>query len=656
MTKRRVTLDIETFVNYFLVKIKGVATGRLASFEMWPGVKFDLAGLQRVLRDYNIVTFNGNNFDVPLLTLAMTGATAAELKAAADAIISESIPGWAFYDRWGLQRPDWIDHIDLIEVAPGDGSLKLYGGRLHSKRLQDLPIEHDATVTEGSRRDVDSYCENDLDTTIDLLNYLSPQIDLREKMSAVYGTDLRSKSDAQIAEAVIRKMVSEKLGMKVSKPAIPAGTAYRYTPPAWLRFETPALVAKLAEICAARFVIDINGSPIEPPCLSGAVIRIGSSDYRMGIGGLHSSEEKTAHFARNGIVLMDADVTSYYPSIILGCNLFPKHLTEVFLTVYRDIFDTRVKAKREGNKVVNEVLKIVLNGSFGKFGSKYSVLYAPDLMLQVTLTGQLALLMLIERMEATGIAVVSANTDGIVLKFHESLMPVATTNIKWWEKTTGFGMEDTRYRALCSRDVNNYVAVKDKGVKGKGAYAETSIAKNPRNTICVEAAKAFLEHGTPVAQTVIDCRDIRKFVTVQRVTGGAVRITKTTFDDRLTPGKMRDVLLAAGWTQSVPGPLSKARFVQSEIDLGMDVETAYRTHCGDDEFDYLGKVVRFYYGQGVTGALHYAKRTKTGGRNKVPRSDGAVPCMELPDEFPEDIDYGAYISEATDILKDIGVL
>jgi hypothetical protein len=386
------------------------------------------------------------------------------------------------------------------------------------------------------------------------------------------------------------------------------------------------------------------------------VVRIGASDYRMGIGGLHSSEEKISHFARDGIVLMDADVTSYYPSIILGCNLFPTHLTEVFLTVYRDIFDTRVKAKREGNKVVNEVLKIVLNGSFGKFGSKYSVLYAPDLMLQVTLTGQLALLMLIERMEATGIAVVSANTDGIVLKFEQSMMGMVKANIKWWEGVTGFGMEDTTYRALCSRDVNTYIAVKEKGVKGKGAFAEPSIAKNPRNTVCVEAVKAFLEHAKPIAQTIIECRDIRKFVTVQRVTGGAVRILRSSFDESLRPSQMRDVLLANKWFQTVPGPLTKAKFDVIPDGCGYDVETAYRMHCGEDEFEYLGRVVRFYYGRGVTGALHYAKKTKTGGRNKVPRSDGAVPCMDLPDEFPTDIDYGAYIAEANDILKDIGVL
>jgi len=42
-----------------------------------------------------------------------------------------------------------------------------------------------------------------------------------------------------------------------------------------------------------------------------------------------------------------------------------------------------------------------------------------DKMLQVTITGQLVLLMLIEMLEDAGISVISGNTDGIVSKYHK---------------------------------------------------------------------------------------------------------------------------------------------------------------------------------------------------------------------------------------------
>lgn len=60
--------------------------------------------------------------------------------------------------------------------------------------------------------------------------------------------------------------------------------------------------------------------------------------------------------------------------------------------------------------------KIQINGTFGKTGSPYSVLFAPTMLIQTTITGQLSLLMLIEWHEIYGIPVISANTDGVVIK------------------------------------------------------------------------------------------------------------------------------------------------------------------------------------------------------------------------------------------------
>jgi hypothetical protein len=652
--KVTVTLDIETYKNYFLVMFKRVDTKVVRYYELYDGQELNVKAIRQILQNYRVVSFNGNNYDIPMLIYALRGASNTELKAASDWIILGDNRAWQFYDHYNLTAPDWIDHIDLIEVAPGDGSLKLYGGRLHSKRLQDLPISPDAFIGPLDRQRLIDYCENDHDTTADLFNHLAPQIELRTTMSAVYGTDLRSKSDAQIAEAVIRKRMTEILGRRVEKPVIPPGTTFRYKPPAFLKFKTEALRTKLAEIEQAAFVIDTNGSPIEPPALSGAVIRIASGAYRMGIGGLHSSETCIAHYADDDTVLMDVDVASFYPYIILNCGLFPKHLTDAFLKVYRDIVDTRIAAKKRGDDIVASSLKITINGSFGKLGSKYSSLYAPDLMIQVTVTGQLSLLMLIEAFEIHGISVVSANTDGIVLKFKHADMEKVRTIYKAWESKTGFTMEETQYRAIFSRDVNNYIAVKAKGVKGKGDYADVSIAKNPSNAICVDAVKAFIADGVPIAETIVRCRDIRKFLTVQRVTGGAVKITRTSYDDSLKPSQMRALLLANGWLQLAPGPLSSAKFDYIPDGCGYDVETAYRMHCGEDEFDYLGKVVRFYIGNGVKGPLHRMLKNNKGNRNKVSSSEGAVPLMELPETFPPDVAYDYYIAEAFKILKDIG--
>ena len=659
--KKRIVMDVECFHGYFLIKFKGVDSGVTRDYELYDGYPLDVTTVRSILEHHTIITFGGNGYDMPIVTLALTGATNAQLKSASDWLIvgenGEGHTAWEFYDTYALPRPDWVDHIDLIEVAFGQGSLKLYGGRLHSKRLQDLPYEPSTVIRPHMRETVRSYCGNDLDTTIDLFKHLTPQIELREKMSTTYGVDLRSKSDAQIAEAVIRKEVGKLLRTKVERPVIPPGTTFRYKAPEFLKFRTPVLQAKLREVLAAEFVIAASGSPVEPPALAGAKVRIGDGVYRMGIGGLHSSETCVAHWADDDTIIMDADVASYYPSIVLNCGLAPKHMGDAFTQVYRGIVNKRLAAKKAKDTVVADALKITINGSFGKLGSKYSALYAPDLMIQVTVTGQLALLVLIESMELGGVRVISANTDGIVLKFSPRQLDVVRQNIKAWEAATGFLMEETRYRALLSRDVNNYIALKEGGgVKGKGAYATTTIAKNPTNEICVDAIKAFLDKGVPLAQTIIGCRDIRKFLTVRTVRGGAIKITHTKYDDGLTASKKRDVLLANGFIQIVQGPLAKAKFDWIPDGCGYDVETAYRLHCGEDRFDYIGKVVRWYYARGVKGPLHYKTTNSKGNRNAVPNSEGAKPLMELPDEFPTDVDYDWYLTEANRILKDIGVM
>lgn len=244
--------------------------------------------------------------------------------------------------------------------------------------------------------------------------------------------------------------------------------------------------------------------------------------------------------------------------------------------------------------------KLVGNGTFGKLGSQYSILYSPDLMLQVTITGQLGLLMLIEMLELARINVVSANTDGIIIKSPNKNKDLVNEIVKYWENVTGFETEETIYKAIYSRDINAYLALKQDGTfKGKNSYFDPwsggtkeaifRFHKNPVNTICIEAAKAKIKDGIDPVVTIRNCTDIRKFLSVRNVKGGA----------------------SAGET-------------------------------------YLGKTVRWYYSTNATDCL------RTEARNKVPDSEGAMPCMILPDTFPLDIDYEKYEKETEMILENIG--
>lgn len=653
-TKKRLIADVECYRNYFMVGFRNIDNGKVLALEHYEGHPLDVELLDRLMRQNQIITFNGNHYDVPMIFLAITGASNAQLKRASDSIIMQNLKSWEFENAWGVRIPK-LDHIDLIEVAPGQASLKLYGGRVHTLKMQDLPIEPDATITQVDRINLVDYNGNDLNLTIDVMNALKQQLELRQQMSEEYGLDLRSKSDAQIAEAVIKMQIEKITGVKPQRPDIKRGTRFKYQVPDFLQFQSETMLEVLERIRNIDFFVTETGKVELPEELEKFDIRIGGSVYRMGNGGLHSTESSVVQLSDEDHTLYDRDVRSYYPSIILALKLFPPHLGAAFLKVFKAIVDRRLAAKDAGITAVAEAMKIMINGTFGKLGSKWSCLYSPNLLLQVTITGQLTLLMLIERLELAAIPVVSANTDGAVIRCPNVLRDKMLEIVKGWEKATTFETEEVQYAALYSRDVNNYIAIyaqpqEKKGqkvyAKLKGAFAPTGLQKNPTNQIAVEAAVDYLVHDIDINHTVRSCEDIRKFVSVRTVQGGAIQ-GYSDWNPKAKVGEMIACLERSGW-QMWP---DKKTWANEDMTLVLERKEAYR-HVTMEQLkgaEYIGKAVRWYYGVGETRDLRYKTNS-----NSVPRTRGAVPIMELPEEFPSDVNHDWYVREAYGILRDVG--
>lgn len=639
-----VKCDTECYRNYWLCKFK-LPDGTYREWSMFPGQPLDTEGLRAFLHSVpGVITFNGIGYDAPMISAALMGYDCDTLKNLNDAIIpgggKQGVKWWDFYRNFNIPEPTW-EHIDIMEVAPGVRiSLKAYGGRMHAPKLQDLPIEPHELIQPLQRLELSQYCGNDLDTTELLCEKVMPRLKLRHDLGERYGIKVMSKSDAQIAEAVYKK----KLTVPPQKLHMPHGHTFRYVAPEWISFVSPELKELLAMVQRLDFVVndpnqlkvadeeevyDSDGKKISsgvqmPAEIKGRDIIIGQSKYRLGIGGLHSQEKSVSYRAVPGKwEISDHDVNSYYPTLMLLMNMYPPGTGPEFIELLRGIYTERLHAKHmagtgdksEDWQTTADGLKIVLNGTYGKLGSRYSFLFAPELMIRTTLSGQLALLMLIEMLELSGMRVISANTDGIVIITPQGKGWVRDGVISWWEKSTGLETEATHYTSIHSRDVNNYVAFKPDGKhKAKGVFGESGVSpkasptgKHPGKDICNEAVVAFLRDGTPVEQTIRACTDIRKFLVIRNVAGGAIQ--------------------------------------QCEH---FGVTEGGATYC--EPYDkYLGKVVRWYYGTSSTGCLRY----KTNG-NKVGGSDGAVPMMQLGGDFPSDVNYDFYVQEAKSMLTDLG--
>jgi hypothetical protein len=587
-----VFIDVECYKDYFLFCAKNSKSGKITKLPMHSDCALNKTLLREILK-VELISFNGNKYDLPIISGALAGWSCQELHDLSNEIILTDKPTYQILKDKNLKVGNY-NHIDLIEVAIGVASLKIYGGRLHTQKMQDLPIDPTASISPEQRKILELYCQNDLELTELLYNKLLPQINLRREMQITYGMDLRSKSDAQIAETIIKSELNAITNETYTPPLYAPDYSFSYSNPKIISFNKPELIEIYNNLLNEQFLLSAKGSVKMPTWLARQKITIGNTVYKMGIGGLHSCEKSQLVKTSSNYLISDFDVTSFYPSIILQQELYPENMGKEFLILYQSIVNRRIAAKRDKNIVEADVLKIVLNGSYGKFGSRFSALYSPELLLQTTITGQLSLLMLIEALEENAIEVVSANTDGIVTKYRVEDVELVQKLLAEWTLKTTYNLEQTDYRIIASRDVNNYLAVKTDGkTKGKGCFADPSLSKNPDGQIIYEAVIAKMASGKPISQTIKKCTDITKFVTVRTVTGGAI------------------------W-----------------------------------EDKYLGKAIRFYHTS--IPELKEVTITYAKNGNKVPLSVGCMPLMDLPDTFPNDIDYDYYIMKANELLTGVG--
>lgn len=361
MARNTLICDIETYPNYYLVAFMRVGDGKVRVFEETADGSrtYDREQLRKILMQNTTITYNGQSFDMPIIFKGLDGGTVHDCKRACDLIINGNIKYWQAEEVLGTTIPRALDHIDLIEVQPNAwASLKTLNGRLHGKKMQDLPYPPDQDLTPQQIDEVRDYCVNDLEATLLLYEALAEPLRLREALSEQYETDFLSKSDAQIGEGIIKRRIKKLTGDWPTKAPIQPGTTFPFRVPEWLRFKGEEMRGILERLSTAEFFVKANGYVDLPDWLAKRHITIGETTYAMGIGGLHSTERNRMVAADDKHFLRDYDVASYYPAIILGSGLYPKACGPEFLDVYREIRDERITAKKRVKEIDREIAEL----------------------------------------------------------------------------------------------------------------------------------------------------------------------------------------------------------------------------------------------------------------------------------------------------------
>ncbi|KKL05298.1 hypothetical protein LCGC14_2607430, partial [marine sediment metagenome] len=397
----------------------------------------------------------------------------------------------------------------------------------------------DRVVIKEYIKDILDYDVNDTLGTCELFYFLLEDIKLRFEIGEEYGINVLSASNSKIGDIFFRKFYTEATNIPIN---------------VFLKNRTYRNLIKLSDCVYSsvtfrtssfkKLLIDVKSRVVTGT--TGLEIQFKPNDvtYSIGSGGLHSVDYPGIFKSTEETYIRDADVRGYYSNLILNGKVKPKHLSDVFFDVFQTIVDDREEAKIKDYKTKAAVLKITSLGVYGKFNFEYGPLFDTKCTLQVTITGQLQLLMLIERLTIGNFRVISANTDGIVTEIPFDKEAEYYNICKQWEKDVKLNLEYTDYPLYVRKDVNNYFTVKDltdpfnnNNIKAKGQLDEFLRIADPKLTkgfnmpIVAHAIQKYFISNIPIMNTLKACKDIYDFCITTNI-GAKFHLELNTIIDR----------------------------------------------------------------------------------------------------------------------------
>lgn len=375
------------------------------------------------------------------------------------------------------------------------------------------------------------YNKNDVFLCAEMVRQKPDEVKLRYSISHAFGVNVLCSARANIADKLTVKFYSDMSGLS-PKQFIKGRTertklSFKKIIFPHIQFKTPELQQMLAEM------MQVSITRTNKDAFSKEITFYGTT-YTLATGGIHSQDPPRICRSDDKFIYLHHDYTSYYPSIMISYNIAPKHLDKAtFVRMVSYLKETRVKCKHtkdedgqimEGvpNKIGAEALKIVINSIYGKLGSELFFLYDRFAQMQVTINGQLMTMTLIEELELNGIHVISANTDGIVIKLPRDKFDVYKDITDRWNATNRMGADYEEYKMIVSRDINNYMDIQTDGtVEYKGALDPKQYLKELKKgydaPIVAVAVFEYFVNNVPVMTTLRNHKDILDFCKTQNV-------------------------------------------------------------------------------------------------------------------------------------------
>jgi len=432
----------------------------------------------------------------------------------------------------------WYQLLDFTLPPIDEEEYELYWR--HIERYRGMPLEqlNKLITTDFDRYVLPKYVDsmlhynlNDVFIVCEMVRQKPDEIKLRYSITSAFKIPVLSSARANIADKLVTKFYSDMSGLRPEQftKGRTERTRLSFNKIIFphIKFKTPELQQMLREMMDV-YVYHTNK---EDFCKE---ITFYGTTYTLACGGIHTQDKPVILISDDKYLYKHFDYNSYYPSIISSYEIAPKHLNrKIFVDMVTYFKNTRVKCKHtpdsEGyvmkgvpNKVAAEVLKIVINAIYGKFGSELFFLYDRFAQLQVTINGQLMTMTLVEELELNGIHVISANTDGIIIQLPRDKEEVFNDITKRWNETNRMGADSENYKAYFARDVNNYFAVWENGkVDAKGDLDPKQYIKDLKKgydmPVVAEAVYEYFVNNVPIMDTLTKHKSILDFCKTQNI-------------------------------------------------------------------------------------------------------------------------------------------
>lgn len=378
-----------------------------------------------------------------------------------------------------------------------------------------------------------NYNFNDVYIVCECVRLKIDEVRLRYSITNSYGVDVLSDARSKIADKLVTKFYSEMSGLSKDKfiKLRTERTILSFDKVIFphIQFKTPELQNLLNEMKLVK-IRKTTKSEFE------RTITFKGTTYTIATGGIHSLDPPRILTSTNEYTYIHWDYKSYYPSIMIAYEIAPKHLNKlVFIKLVKYLRDTRVSAKDAAkhpdaeqvvpgvpNQITAEALKIVINSIYGKFGDENSFIYDRLAQLKVTINGQLMTMTLVEELELNGIHVVSANTDGIVIKLPKAKREVFKDIVARWNEINKMGADGEEYDVLIQRDINNYVdrqlnsTIEYKGDLDPNMFLK-DLTKGYDAPIVAKAVCNYFLENIPIMETLTKATNILDFCKTQNV-------------------------------------------------------------------------------------------------------------------------------------------